>query len=663
MVSKEKRAELVTQALKNIRSARLYKRNRTKNWNANEDMYYGRKVKTNEARANVSLGKMQGFVHTILSKIIKPFMFKYIKGSNADMKRTDIMNALKDKDKKAGQWDFKDLLMKKQGIIYGRAVGTYWSERDGNGKYVSINDVIDVKDFLIDAKAGGWDVERAMHLGWYNVTKTTAELKKGVKEKIYIKDVVNELVKNGVSKNPLNEEERSKNNRFQAYAGQAKPNPVIEDVFTFWNWFETDAETGIRYYMLMTDQGDCVRCEELTDSFKSGFWPVWTWSSFPDLTEFWTPSHCDYARDKFLAQETSINQMLDNSEQVNKPQKAINTDYITNLSQVKYKRDGYIEVAGKVAVNQAIQLLTVPSIDTPIKVYQTLEAIGESESGITAGVKGVSHEDKVAIYQGNIQEASDRFDLFNRSYTIAYERLAILYLNGINENLIKKEAVEMIGIQGLEIEWVTKRDVKPFAKYKIIVEASDEESRIEMSEQKSKEIFLSAYAANPTLYPDVNQKTIFELRAKVAGFDDDDIKRIMDKSDLGEAQTLADADDIFLRVVEGRKPVKPFKSANFPFVQRLINLYDKEVDSLSTDEALRVEAYIQVVMPIASNNHAKQLMDAMSMAGQLDPNAPPQGGGIGGGMGAGSDQVPPSGGGMPPAPINNGVSTAPVALK
>jgi hypothetical protein len=648
MIKKEKRDELVIQALKEIRNARQYKRNRIRNWNANEDMYYGRKVKTNEARANVSLGKMQGFVHTILSKIDNPFTFKYKKGENSDMKKAKIMNALKDKDRSVGDWDFKDLLMKKQGVIYGRAVASYWAESP-NGVYASVFDVIDVKDFLIDGNAGGWDVERALHLGWYNVTKTSAELKQGVKDGLYISTEVKALCDSSATGATMTEEDRAKNNRFQAYAGATKPTPVVTDVHKFWNWFTTDAETGKRFYMMLTEAGDCIRCEELKEVFESGLWPIWTWACFPDLTEFWTPSYCDYARETFQAQETSINQMLDNSEQVNKPQKAINVDYIKNLSQVKYKRDSYIEIEGKVAVNQAIQLLTVPSIDTPIKVYQTLDGINQTESGVTAGVKGVSQEDKVTIYEGNMQQASDRFGLFNRSYTQGYKRFAKLYKLGIMQHLVKKVAVTMIGIEGLEVEFVTRRDIKPNSDYEVLVEASDAETQANMSDQKSKEIFLSAYASNPTLYPDINQKTVFELRAQVAGFDEDDIKRLLDKSDLGASQILADADDIFLRLVKGGKPVKPYKLADVPFVQRLVNLYEKESDELKTDEAMRVEQYIQVVMKIATENMAKSLMMNSAKAGALPSNGQPPAGGMP--PAGGNPPVPPPAGGG--APINN----------
>ena len=37
-----------------------------------------------------------------------------------------------------------------------------------------------------------------------------------------------------------------------------------------------------------------IRVEPLSEIFESNLYPFWTWAAFPDLTEFWTPSYCDY---------------------------------------------------------------------------------------------------------------------------------------------------------------------------------------------------------------------------------------------------------------------------------------------------------------------------------------------------------------------------------
>jgi len=61
------RQEIIAQALREIQFARNYKQGKTRNWQINEDLYYGKKLPTQEtSRANVDLARMQEFVHTLL---------------------------------------------------------------------------------------------------------------------------------------------------------------------------------------------------------------------------------------------------------------------------------------------------------------------------------------------------------------------------------------------------------------------------------------------------------------------------------------------------------------------------------------------------------------------------------------------------------------------
>ena len=76
--------------------------------------------------------------------------------------------------------------------------------------------------------------------------------------------------------------------------------------------------------------------------FSCNTWPFWTWGCLPDLTEFWTPSYCDYARDLFLAQDASIGQMLDNADAINKPMRAVDVSAIDDVTKLKYRKDGII---------------------------------------------------------------------------------------------------------------------------------------------------------------------------------------------------------------------------------------------------------------------------------------------------------------------------------
>ncbi len=636
------RDELATQALKEIDYSYRYKKARMSSWNKNEDMMnpdrngvavvapYGGSTYQNQqgdTRASVPLHKMHGFVQTILSKIDSPLTFKYVKGESADLKKAKLMNAIKEKDGKLGRWNFKDLIGKRDASIYGRAIYLYIT-RNEKGTYKSILNLIDPKDFLIDPDVGGLcteeedgsGIEKAAYLGWWNTKLTKAQLLQGVKDGIYYKAVVQELIDGGGNNTTKTQQDIDKDNR--KISGAPRERFKNPNQFIFYTWITTD-ENDDRYYLVLTPSGDCIRCEPWTDIRKSGKYPIWTWACFPDPREFWTPSYCDFARGVFMAQEKSINQSLDNSEQINRPQTAVNVDYVRNLAQVRYRKDGYIEIEGNVDVNKVLQTRQTPPIQGPFMVYDKLESIIESESGVTAGVKGTSDDQTLGIYEGNLMQAGDRFGLLNKSYAEGYYRFAVLHKEGVMQDLKKKMAVQIVGAMGLEIEHVTARDLKPFQDdYDIMVESSIAEAQSNLADSKNKLTFLSAYKDDPT----VNQKVLFETQATIAGVDEDTIKRLLDNNDYDAIEVLANADEAFQTIIGGGK-APLYKNANVAFLQRLHDLSDKFDDELSTEQHNAVFAYMEAIAPIVEKNKAMEVANEaaksglMGGGGTVDPSA------------------------------------------
>lgn len=624
----KKRDELAKQALKEIDFSYRYKKARMTSWNKNEDMMnpdksspsvvspYGGSTQQADTRAQVPLYKMHGYVHTILSKIDSPLTFKYIKGETADLKKSKLMNSIKDKDAKIGRWNFKDLMGKRDAAIYGRAIYLYMTRND-KGQYKSLLNLIDPKDFLIDPDVGGLcteedgsGVEKATYLGWWNTKLTRAQITKGIKDGIYYKKVAEELIAGGTNTKAVTNQDNDKDNRKPS--GAPRERYKNENQFIFYTWITTD-ENDDRYYLVLTPSGDCIRCEPWKDIRRSGKYPIWTWAAFPDPREFWTPSYCDFARGIFQAQEKSINQSLDNSEQINRPQTAVNVDYVRNLAQVRYRKDGYIEIEGNVDVNRVLQTRQTPPIEGPFKVYDKLESIVESESGVTADVKGTSDEDTLGIYEGNLMQAGDRFGLLNKSYAEGYYRFAVLHKEGVMQDLKKKMAVQILGPMGLEIEMVSARDLKPYQNdYDILVESSLAEAQSNLADSKNKLTFLGAYKGDQT----INQKVLFETQATIAGVDDDTIKRLLDTSDYNAIEVVAQADEAFQIILGGETPPL-YKDANTAFLQRLHDLSDKYDHELSSEQHAAVFSYIDNITPIVERNAARSVVAESARAGLI----------------------------------------------
>lgn len=602
--------DLITaQALREILWARRYKQGKIKNWQSNEQMYYAMKIPMADARANVELGRMQEFVHTLLSKIRRPLVFKYTKRKNSQLKRVKLLNAVKDADRKNNDWDMKDLVGKKQMVVYGRMMYSYFAD-SVDGIYKPHLDNVDTYDFLIDPAAGGIDVEKANYLGDYGVVFYRDELEAGMKRGDFIKDSTQSILTGVGNNTEVTQEETNKLTRMYGQHTIGKKELQSDDKFKFWRWGTT--YKGVRYYMLLQERaGRAIRIDPLTDLvsatdlFPKAPWWYWTAAAFPDLTEFWTPSYCDYVREIFMAQNVSIDQMLDNAEAINKPMRKVNVNMIENLAELKYRKDGIIKVKGDFDVNQAYQTITVPSIDTPLKVFEALEGIQEKASGVTANSKGAADpEGKVAIYEGNKAEVADRFGLLDISYSFGYDRFARLHELGVRDNLSKKIAVDLIGPDGIEQVMVSRRDLfKNGDKLDVTVESSSDEMMETAAEKNVKFTFIQKWVdaqnvaknANPNAPLIINPSKAFEMQGRIVGLKTEQIKELLDVKDFAGEDVLSEADRDIESILAG-EDIKPNAVANSAYVRRFVDYLQDHEEDINDKTFERFKNYIDLVL-------------------------------------------------------------------
>ena len=615
MINKQTIDKIAAQSINEIDIARTYKNGKVKSWQSNESMYYGVKETSEDSRANISLGRMQEFVHTLLSKIDNPLVFKFTKRKPSQLSRVELLNSLRRFDADRNFWDLKDIVGKKQGIIYGRAVYAYYASSDEG--YQSNLENVDVYDFLIDPACGGIDIENAFFMGRWGVVKTIKQLKDGVKSKIYNKEAVSRLIESGGNSTEENQEETNKRSRSydQETIGDKENNN--HNKFKLWEWFTT--YEGERYYILMDNSGQWIRCEKLSDMFSNDMWPFWTWAAFPDLTEFWTPSYCDYARDLFLAQDASIGQMLDNADAINKPMRAVDVSAIDDVTKLKYRKDGIIPVKKGVDINRAYQTIITPSINTPIQVFEILEGIQEKASGVTAQAKGTSDErGKVGIYQGNEAAMADRFGLLNKSYSFGYKRFAKLYENGVKDHLIKKIAIEILGPNGVEVKQISKRDLyKKGDEYGITVEASNAEMMANKQDRNEKLAFLASEVNNPM----INKKKSFEMRALISGLSEEDVRQLLDTNSYGNEKLMSEADRDLESLLMG-EVIEINDAANNQYKQRMVDYLRDHKEDINDRQFFAISAYIDSLEDVIFRNEARKLVNEQSQE-MLNPELNP----------------------------------------
>ena len=637
-----KRQEIVAQALQEISFDRRFKQGKTPNWRINENMYYAQKFNSvpaangtipianaaaAAARANVDLGQMSAFVHTILAKIDSPLAFKFTKRKMSQLKRVKQLNALRGADADKNDWEIKDIVGKKQALIYGRSIYAYFA--DSMDGYESHLEPVDVYDFLIDPSGGGIDIEKAQHIGDYGVVKSRAQLKEGMKAGVYLKTETQQLLDGQGNANEVNQEQMNKENRTRDQnIWTIKKEMESADKFKFWRWGTTFE--GERYFLLLSEKGGtAIEVTPLEEKFESGLWWYWSWAAFPDLTEFWTPSFCDYVREIFMAQATSINQMIDNSEQINKPQRVVNVGAIEDLAQLKYRRDGLIFVKKDFDVNRAYQTVQVPSIQTPLQVFDKLDAIQEKASGVTAGSMGDATNNsntKLGIYKGNQENSADRFGFLNRSYSFGYKRFAKLYEWGVREHLIKKIAVDILGPEGVNIEMISRRDIfRRDEGFNIMVEASNAEVQLSNEEKAAKMAFLQAQNAipiQPGQKPVQNSKKAYEIMAGIAGFDQDTIRELQDTDDFGDASIMSEAERDIERILDGEK-FAPNQAANTAYKQRFVDYMQDNEENISEEQFKALANYVLTLDGVINRNMTRAANDMLFRQQMLALNEPP----------------------------------------
>ena len=457
-------------------------------------------------------------------------------------------------------------------------------------------------------------------MGRFGVKKSRSDLKKGVKDGIYLKYETSDLIDGASNATDATQEQTNKQPRRRDQNVWTTQNEITgSDDFLFWEWYTT--YEGKRYYLLMNEQGArAIRVEELVDIFESDLFPFWTYAYVPDLTEFWTPSPCDRVREMLLAQGVSINQMLDNSEQVNKPQRVVSVGAIEDLASLKYRKDGIIKVKGDIDVNKAYQIIATPSINTPLQVYDKLEYIIQKASGVTAGAKGVSEEDKVAVYEGNQANVADRFGLFNKSYSFGYTAFARLYEKGVRENLNKKQAIDIMGADGVDIELVSKRDIfRKDDEFTILVESSNAELMVSELEKKNKIMFLTNESQNGT----INPKKATEMKMQIAGFNEEEIRQLMDTSEFGDAELMSEAERDIESIIDG-KNIKPNMSATTAYKQRFVDYMVDHSEDFDEITLARFTAYIDSLEPIIMENMVRMANSQISKEGLSNPDMPNQ---------------------------------------
>lgn len=610
-ITPAKKKKIVDQVLLEIEFARDYKKKRIEQWHKNEKLLSHIEENLKDQRSNIGIAntKSNGFVDTLLSKVDSAPNIKFVKGSEADLLVAKHYNNLFSQEMSAEKedLDFKDLLGKKDAIIYGRAIYDYHASSQ-NG-YSSHLNLVSPYDFLIDPSAGGMYIEKARYLGRAGVWKDKWQLQQGVKAGLYNKSEVEKIIKGGAGQaDRASIEQKDKEDGIYYLSGERKRRMENSNQWHFHEWGTT--YEGERYLVLVNEQlGVAPRVELLSDVFAQDKWWFWSWATNLDSREFWTLSPLDNMRKIFITQGINIDQALDNNERINEPMIGVVAGAVKSLNDLRYGRGKRVLFKKGTDMRNATKVFETPQIDNPLAIYDKLESIGNLESGVNADAKGASEEDKVGIYEGNIANLSDRLGLLNKSYARGYKSFAELFKYGVEEHVTKKIAIEFLGSDGAGYEEVKPKDLQPRKRLRVVVEASDAEIQSDIKDKQNKLAFLASKAGDPA----VNQKVRFEMEAQIAGLKKEDIERLLDVENEASAELMSEAADEIEKLISGEK-VEPNWQANTKFAQKILDYMNDNKTELNEDQWSALENYLIAIQPIVVRNSVRAAQSVRSDA-------------------------------------------------
>ena len=445
-------------------------------------------------------------------------------------------------------------------------------------------------------------------MGRGGILKNVKEIKEGIKNGSYYRTEGNELISSD-GDNPETQEDRDAKNRYVTMI-QGDKELRTKGVFKFWEWYTT--YEGTRYYLFLNEHGKVLKVVELKELFANDMYPFFTVAAYPDLTEFWTPSPLDGVREVIMAKATAINQMLDNAESINRPMKAFTEGSVVNPLLLKYRKDGLVPMRKNVDIDKALKFFPVTPLTTSLQVYDKLDVITSTQSGVTNGARGNAEEDKVGIYEGNQANAADRFALVQDSEADGQERFAQLYLNGLKEHLNSKIAIEMIGLKGVEYTEVSKKDIRTKKDFNVVVTTAGSENTLQQKESRDKLSFIAQNKQNPLL----NQKVLIESEATIAGFNIDEVKAMLD-TEYGNAELMAEAARDIQQILAG-KTIKPNQAANTAYSQKILDFLRDNEEHLTKkpDVVKKLFDYIGSLEPIIQRNEEKAINDTLTAEGK-----------------------------------------------
>ena len=586
-------------AFKQLQASVKFKEPRLRDIGKRVELYLGKRKPSLRGRLHMPVPIMEGYVDTLMAKIDDP-----PKIIRKQIKEEDLMGARKI----MAQWEVdmakykfarKDRLGKKGAIFAGWAAFSYFAESDP--KYKPNLDYIHWGNFHFQP-GKGQELEEHAFCGRDDLFRTDSDLENDIYDSSQIKKLAlkdfEEIGKNS------DDAYREKMDHFKALGLDPQSNNYTGQ--RLYNLVEWCMEyKGERYYLVFEKStGLWVRFEKLKEVFESGLYPYVTWHTEDDIN-FMNRAPADIIYPIAIAQEITFNEMLHNLRKRNADRTLYDSKKIDDPGLLtSWQPDAAIGVTLREgqSLNGAVLQLQTPDITSSINVIEFLKSFSSVETGVTPAAQGSADEEKVGIYFGNLQQVADRLGLLNKSYSGAWEDVALRYDWGLYEHLSEDTMVKYIGDTGIEWGKIVRKDLEP--DFDIVVVGGNAEVQLDELKKKKRQDALTAIMVNPNLGPKVNPMWAIEQYLRNGEFDEDEIRVAMDVENYGNAEILAKAAKAISDIEKGKQADKVYE-ANNAFLMKIYRaavkyqdskpeLFDKLMDYLDEHKDLALQNDMQL---------------------------------------------------------------------
>ena len=591
--------------VKQLQTSEQFRQPRLKEIQENEDMIACKVKPALQGRYNVPFDGViaSGFVETMVAQINKSpkLVFADQKGSNH--KGVLKTQALWDRDSSPAHqnWGKQDRLVKRLAVAANIGIFEYVATSDP--KYKGVLSPIDHYDFHCEPN-GGASLEDHLFKGVFNQFQTKSELERLAESGYYDAGQVGKIsAAYAESDFKMNEDlYRNKITRMNTLGLDLDQNAYVgQQVFNLARWV-TNIEGEDMYVVFDYKSGIWLKIEPLTEVFESGLSPWVVWNPVESAFNLWSPGLFDQIKPVAESIRINLNEILNNNRKRNWDMKAIDSKMFPDISQLNWRQDGV--VSANVPLGQSIAngiySFETPEISGALNLNQYLNDFLGINTGISDQTKGESSQDTLGIAKINDMQVSKRMKLIGDSYSDAYNQLGMRWDWGLYEHLDSKEAIKIMGAQGVEMSEVTKDDTDP--NYDITVVTYEDEFIEDERTKEMKGASMERISANPLLAEQLNPKWVVEQELRIGGWKDEDIRRAMDTKNDAYDEIISEANKNIERAVEGQE-TKVYRGATTGYLQRI---HDYMADNDLKDKAMaELQKHFDETVPVVDANEAR----------------------------------------------------------